>query len=160
MAETGQFWSDMIMPALDVLASLPAERVLQLSYEDLAADPRQALLRLVRFADLPHADPGWLDSAVQLVERRSPLWLALPQEQIDELTRVCEPAMRRPYRGSWWSRLVALLPVLLKTQALGPIVRRRRSAARPRNWTPASSLARRPAAVMRLPVRLHRRPWP
>jgi hypothetical protein len=101
VAELGQFWSDMIMPALDVLASLPPERVLQLSYEDVAAEPRQALLRFARFVGLPRADRGWLDRAVALVEPRSPRWLTLPEEQINELTRVCEPAMRRLYGGSW-----------------------------------------------------------
>jgi putative sulfotransferase len=100
-AESGQFWSDMIMPALDVLASLPAERVLQVSYENLVAEPRQALLRLARFAGLPDTDPGWLDRAVRLAVPRSPRWTALPQEQISELTRVCEPAMRRLYGDSW-----------------------------------------------------------
>jgi putative sulfotransferase len=100
-AEAGQFWSDMIMPGLDVLASLPAERVLQVSYEDLVAEPRQALLRLARFAGLPDTHPGWLDRAAQLIEPRSPRWTALPQEQISDLTRVCEPAMRRLYGDSW-----------------------------------------------------------
>jgi Sulfotransferase family len=101
VAESGQFWSDMIMPALDVLASLPAERVLQVSYENLVAEPRQALLRLARFADLPDTHPGWLDRAVQLAEPRSPRWTVLPQEKISDLTRVCEPAMRRLYGDSW-----------------------------------------------------------
>jgi Sulfotransferase domain len=89
----------MIIPALDVLASLAAERVLQVSYEDLVAEPRQVLLRLARFAGLP-THPGWLDRAAHLAEPRSPRWTALPQEQIHELTRVCEPAMRRLYGGS------------------------------------------------------------
>jgi putative sulfotransferase len=101
VAESGQFWSDMIIPALDVLASLPAERVLQVSYEDLVAEPRQALLRLVRFAGLPDTHPGWLDRAVQLAEPRPARWTALPHEQISDLTRVCEPAMRRLYGDSW-----------------------------------------------------------
>ena len=101
VAESGQFWSDMIIPALDVLASLRAERVLQVSYENFVAEPRQALLRLTRFAGLPDTHPGWLDRAVQLVEPRSPRWTALPQEQISDLTRVCEPAMRRLYGDSW-----------------------------------------------------------
>jgi hypothetical protein len=101
VAESGQFWSDMIIPALDVLASLPAERVLQVSYENLVAEPRQVLLRLARFAGLPDTHPGWLDRAVQLVEPRSPRWPALPHEQIRDLTRVCEPAMRRLYGDSW-----------------------------------------------------------
>jgi hypothetical protein len=100
-ADAGQFWSDMIMPALDVLASLPAERVLQLSYEDLIAEPRQALRRLARFAGLPDADAGWLDRAARLVKPRSPRWTSLPDQQISELTRVCEPAMRRLYGDSW-----------------------------------------------------------
>ena len=90
-----------IIPALGVLASLPASRVLQVSYEDLVAEPRQALLRLERFADLPDTYPGWLDRAVQLAKPRSPRWTALPHEQIHELTRVCEPAMRRLYGDSW-----------------------------------------------------------
>jgi hypothetical protein len=101
VAYAGQFWSDMIMPALDVLASLPPERVLQLSYEDLIAEPRQVLIRLARFAGLPQPDAGWLDRAVRLVKPRSPRWPALPQQQISELTRVCEPAMRRLYGDSW-----------------------------------------------------------
>src|SRR5215813_9306070 len=101
VAESGQFWSDMITPALGVLASLPAERVLQVSYENLVAEPRQVLLRLARFADLPGTYPGWLDRAVQLVEPRSPRWTSLPQEQISDLTCVCEPAMRRLYGDSW-----------------------------------------------------------
>ena len=101
VAELGQLWSDMIMPALDVLASLPPERVLQLSYEDLAAEPRQALLRFARFVGLPRADPAWLDRAVSLVEPRPTRWPTLPEEQIDELTRVCGPAMRRLYGGPW-----------------------------------------------------------
>jgi hypothetical protein len=101
VAESAQFWSDMIMPGLDVLFSLPPDRVLQLSYEDLVAEPRQTLLRLVRFADLPHADPDWLDRAAQLVTARSPRWLTLPQEEINEVNRVCEPAMRRLYGSSW-----------------------------------------------------------
>ena len=101
VAESGQFWSDMIIPALDVLASLPAGRVLQVSYEDLVAEPRQVLLRLARFAGLPDTHPGWLDRAVQLIEPRSPRWPSLPQDQIRELTHVCEPAMRQLYGGSW-----------------------------------------------------------
>jgi hypothetical protein len=101
VAESGQFWSDMIIPALDVLASLPAERVLQVSYENLVAEPRRTLLRLARFAELPDTDPGWLDHAAQLVEPRSARWTTLPQEQISDLTRVCEPAMRRLYGDSW-----------------------------------------------------------
>lgn len=100
LAETGRFWSDMIMPGLDVLAGLPPARVLQLSYEDLVADPKQALLRLTRFWGLPDVDPRWLEDAAQLVEPRSSRWLTLPQEQIRELTRVCEPAMSRLYGGS------------------------------------------------------------
>jgi hypothetical protein len=99
--ETGQFWSDMIMPALDVLASLPAERVLQLSYEELVAEPRQVLQRLARFAGLPYADADWLDRAALLVTVRSPRWTGLPRQQISELTRVCEPALRRLYGDSW-----------------------------------------------------------
>jgi putative sulfotransferase len=100
-AEQGQFWSDMIMPGLDVLASLPPERVLQLSYEELAAAPREALLRLARFAGLSQPDPGWLDRAERLVEPRTPRWPTLPEHEIRALTRICEPAMRRLYGDSW-----------------------------------------------------------
>jgi putative sulfotransferase len=100
-AGQGQFWSDMIMPGLDVLASLPPERVLQLSYEELAAEPRQALVRLALFAGLSQPDSGWLDRAERVAEPRTPRWPTLPEREIRELTRVCEPAMRRLYGDSW-----------------------------------------------------------
>jgi SAM-dependent methyltransferase len=99
VAQLGQLWSDMVTPALDILDSLPPERVLQLSYEDLIAEPEQALRRLARFADLPHRDPGWPDRAASLVQSRPPRWPALPEDQKSDLTRVCEPAMRRLYGG-------------------------------------------------------------
>jgi sulfotransferase family protein len=101
VTQTGQFWSDMVMSGLDVLAGLPPDRVLELSYEDLVAEPRQELLRLAHFADLPDADPRWLDRAMRLVTPRPSRWTDLPPEQIKELTRVCEPAMRRLYGDSW-----------------------------------------------------------
>jgi hypothetical protein len=101
VVEAGQFWSDMITPALDVLGSLPAGRVLQLSYEDLVTEPRQALLRIARFAGLRGQDAAWLDRAVRLLDPRPPRWTTLPQQQISELARVCEPAMRRLYGDSW-----------------------------------------------------------
>jgi hypothetical protein len=97
VAGLGKFWSDMIMPALDVLGRLPPARVLGVSYESLVAGPREALVKLAHFAGLPEADPGWLDRAVRLVERRPPRWPSLPPGQVRELTRVCEPAMRRLY---------------------------------------------------------------
>jgi hypothetical protein len=99
--ETAQFWSEMIMPALDTLAGLPPDQVLQFSYEDLVAEPSEALLRLARFAGLPCADPGWLDRAARLVTAHQPRWTGLSQQEIRELTRVCEPAMRRLYGDSW-----------------------------------------------------------
>jgi Sulfotransferase domain len=101
VADAGQFWADMMMPALDVLASLPPERVLQLSYEELVAEPRQVLIRLARFAGLPYANRDWLDGAGRLVEQRPARWPDLPQDQVNELTRVCQPAMRRLYGDSW-----------------------------------------------------------
>ena len=59
------------------------------------------LLVAARFAGLPYADARWLDRAVRLVSPRSPRWTGLPRQQIGELTRVCEPAMRRLYGDSW-----------------------------------------------------------
>jgi Sulfotransferase family len=99
VVELGKLWSDMIMPALDILDSMPRSCVLQVSYERLAAAPKKVLATLARFAQLPEPDSGWLNRAAGLVERRSPRWPTLPQEQIRELTRVCEPAMTRLYAG-------------------------------------------------------------
>ena len=94
----------MIIPALDVLASLPAERVLQVSYENLVAEPRQALLRLARFAGLPDTHPGWLDRAVQLAEPRSPRAgpAARPDQRPDPRVRAGDAAALR--------RLVVIMP--------------------------------------------------
>jgi hypothetical protein len=99
VAELGKLWSDMIMSALDILVGLPPSRVLQVSYESMVAAPKEVLARLARFAGLPDTDRGWLGRAAVLVEPRSPRWPTLPDDQISELTRVCEPAMRRLYGG-------------------------------------------------------------
>ena len=72
----------MIIPALDVLARLPAERVLQVSYENLVAEPRQGLLRLARFAARAATVPATLATgfrtAIDLVRARQPGLLGAP----------------------------------------------------------------------------------
>jgi sulfotransferase family protein len=98
-AALGKQWADAIMTGLDVLGGLPASRVLSISYEELTADPRDVLARLVRFAGLAGPAPGWLGRAAGLVTPRPPRWPSLPPAEIAELTRAVEPAMRRLYGG-------------------------------------------------------------
>ena len=106
VAESGQFWSDMIMPALDVLARLPAERVLQVSYEEprrgakAGPAPAGALRR-------PAGHPSRLARPCRATGRAAVSSLAgpaaRPDQRADPRVRACDAAALR--------RLVVIVPV-------------------------------------------------
>ena len=104
VAECGQFWSDMIIPALDVLP--PAyRRVLQVSYEDLVAEPRQVLLRAGALRSRRRTPPR-LARPCRATGRAAFCSLAgpaaRPDPRADPRVRACDAAALR--------RLVVIVP--------------------------------------------------
>ena len=108
VAETGQFWSDMIMPGTMFSPALP--NACSRSATRTSLRSRGTRCSGWRASPACWVPPGWLDRAVQLAEPRSPRWTALPQEQISDLTRVCEPPRGSSTVTRGDVRLVADLP--------------------------------------------------
>ena len=86
----GHYWSGEITLGLKALGTVPPERLLTLSYEDLCADPTGALTRLGRFiGDELH--PDWLETAAARVGQGTSAWERLPAREAAELDEACRP---------------------------------------------------------------------
>lgn len=94
----GRIWSDQVLTGLDALEQLPAERLLEVSYEYLVADTRGTLARLAAFIGVEASAP-WIESASGLVSSRAPRWRALPEADREKLVLACDKAMSRLYPG-------------------------------------------------------------
>lgn len=90
-------WSEQVLAGLDALTAVPPDRLLQVSYETLTADPAGTLTRLAGFLGPLAVPRSWLEQAGGLVSQRPPRWLSLPPGEREQLTRACEPAMARLY---------------------------------------------------------------
>lgn len=90
----GAYCSRMVTGGVTLLSSLPAERLLNLRYEDVLARPREELTRLTAFLGPEYADPDWLDSAGALPRQPTSDWRELPKDQLERLTAACAPGLR------------------------------------------------------------------
>jgi len=87
----GHYWSGEIRRGVEVLATLPADRVLTLRYEDLLADPHTSVTRLGEALGLGEVDPRWRQTAVAMVARGRSAWRSLPANERRELEHACAP---------------------------------------------------------------------
>jgi hypothetical protein len=97
----GRRWSATILHGTRELDRLAPGDVLDMAYEDLIADPRAQLARVVDFFELPDPPAGWYEAATARV--LPPRTETLPAEVDDRLRRACEPGERcrvaRPISG-------------------------------------------------------------
>lgn len=91
VANFGRFWSQLIIAGVQALMVLPEEQILTIRYEDIIADPRRSLVRLMDYIDPSLNNVGWLERACALVEHRPSGWVRLPAEEIAALEKACEP---------------------------------------------------------------------
>ena len=89
----GDLWSRMILRGQRLLASLPAERFLALSYEDVLNRPREKLKELIEFIDPSLTDGAWLDEAALIPRPNPSKYLSLGPETQGRLTRACAPGL-------------------------------------------------------------------
>lgn len=87
----GHYWSGEIRRGLAVLATLPADRVLTLRYEDLLEDPHASVTRLGAMLGLGEVDPAWRRRAAALVGKGRSAWRSLPDAERRELADACAP---------------------------------------------------------------------
>ena len=86
----GHYWSGEITLGLKALGTVPPERLLTLSYEDLCADPTGALTRLGRFVG-DELHPDWPKTAAARVGQGTSAWERLPAREAAELDEACRP---------------------------------------------------------------------
>lgn len=87
----GHFWSAELVRCLPVLAQLPQERVLTLSFEDIIADPERRVRELITFVHPTLVDEAWIQQAASLVHRARSAWRTLPLAEQELLAAVCQP---------------------------------------------------------------------
>jgi hypothetical protein len=96
----GKYWSEQIMNGEHARTSLPAEKFLDVRFEDLVLSPREILEQISDFLDLPQAEivagEDWIERAAALSRGmptlRAPL---LADEERGRLETSCAEAMSR-----------------------------------------------------------------
>ena len=89
----GAYWSRMVTGGVGLLSDLPADRVLNMSYEAVLERPQEELTRLVEFLGLDYADAEWLKAASAVPRQPASDWRQLPTEQLERLTAACAPGL-------------------------------------------------------------------
>lgn len=100
----GRYWSEQVERGLDALAEIPADRIFELRFEDLVADPHRHLAEIRDFFEIDtKSKPGsardagnWIDRAAALVRGTPPLRFPdLPAEERERLEVSCAASMKR-----------------------------------------------------------------
>ena len=79
------------MAGLAELASLPAERVLTLRYEDFLTSPQESIAALLAFLDPEPTDDAWVERVAAMVRPARPAWHDLPAAELASLEEACRP---------------------------------------------------------------------
>ena len=95
LVDFGTFWSDMIAIGHRLFGHFPSDRLLNVRYEDVQADPDRENRRLIRFIAPSLEDEAWLQE-VRSIPRQTPSKFAqlAPDEQA-ALTETCRPGLEQ-----------------------------------------------------------------
>ncbi len=95
-AHFGRFWSEQIECGMLACERLPAERHLEVRFEDLVREPRSVLRRVGAFFALDLERGGWIEAAAALIRGVPPgRFAALPAAERERLEEACRPGMAR-----------------------------------------------------------------
>lgn len=89
----GAMWNDMITSSMPLLAKLPPERVMHISYEAVLENPKLELQRFLWFLDSNLERKRWLDKVIPQVKANPLKWTTLPEDQRKRLEAACAPGM-------------------------------------------------------------------
>ncbi|MCF8491811.1 MAG: sulfotransferase [Rhodospirillum sp.] len=94
LEDFGRFWSDLILIGHRVFQNLAPDRLLNITFEDIQAAPREKLRELIRFIDPSLEDESWLDEVSTVPRPARSSFRTLPADQQMALTRACAPGLR------------------------------------------------------------------
>lgn len=95
LEDFGRLWSDLIEIGYESFRELPAERLLNVRFEDVQAAPREQLRDLIRFIDPSLEDEAWLDEVSTIPRPARSRFQDLSQAEREALTRACAPGLER-----------------------------------------------------------------
>ena len=91
----GRWWNEQVARGAAAREGIPAERLLELRFEDLVDEPGRALGDIARFFALPDPDGAWIAAAAALVRGAPPARLpGLADEERAELVAACADGNR------------------------------------------------------------------
>jgi hypothetical protein len=93
LADMGRFWSELILLGDKGLGGLPADKLLNVKFEDIQQSPREELRRLIRFIDPSLEEESWLDQASATIRPTRSKFTSLPPAEQRALTEACKPGL-------------------------------------------------------------------
>jgi hypothetical protein len=92
----GRYWSDQIMKGLDCVSALAPERLLDVRFEELVAEPARVLTTIADFFELARGTGNWIERGASMVRRGiAPRRIALDAAERARLDGACRTAMVR-----------------------------------------------------------------
>ena len=95
LADLGTFWSAMIERSDRLLGRFPADRLLNVRFEDVQAEPERQIRRLIRFIEPSLEDESWLKEAVAIPRATPSKFAKLEASEQAALAEACRPGLER-----------------------------------------------------------------
>ena len=95
LRDFGTFWSGMIERGHTMFGHFPSERLLNVRFEDVQAQPEKHVRRLIRFIDPGLEDEAWVRAAATVPRPASSKFDRLGPDEQAELAEACRPGMER-----------------------------------------------------------------
>ena len=92
-SEFGRLWSLQIEVGMRVFGHLPPDRLLNVRFEDVQADPEGQVRRLIRFVDPGLEDDPWVREAASIPRPTSSRFPGLGAAEREALTEACRPGL-------------------------------------------------------------------
>ena len=95
IAHFGAIWSSMVDATQDLVQNLPAERVLDIRFEDLQQDAERELRRVIRFISPELENEDWVGEAAGIPKSSQSKFARLHPEERAAVTEACRPGLER-----------------------------------------------------------------
>ena len=95
VADFAAFWNALLTLADRFLADIPSDRLLNLRFEDMQAQPDASLRQIIRFIDPALEDEEWIQKASAIPRPTTPKFPALRRSDQAAVIKACRPGLER-----------------------------------------------------------------
>lgn len=93
LADYGRFWSGMIERSHTLFQDLPPEKLLNVKFEAVQANPESEIRRIIRFISPELAEEQWIQAAAQIPHPTTGRFARLEAAEQAALTEACRPGL-------------------------------------------------------------------